>query len=106
MDEVFVPSKGGGHFEYYPAPEFEYAVNGRRMTSTRYSIAARDFQDIVKEKAEEILKAYPEGANVIVHVCPGDASFAFLATGLSRTRRSQYFAAIVGAVALAVFRIS
>lgn len=111
VEEIFVPMKNGGHYEHYPAPEFEYCTPGGRMTSNRYSIAPKDFRDIDPEEAERLLQPFPEGAEVNVRVCPTDPSLAILSTELSRTRRSQYLAAIVGGmlilgVAIMVFRMS
>lgn len=96
VEEIFVPTKGGGHFEHYPAPEFEYCTPSGLMTSNRYSIAPKDFRDIDSAKAEKLLRPFPDGAQVDVHVCPTDPSLAILSTELSRKRRSQYLAAIVG----------
>lgn len=103
VGEVAEPGKVAMYTHYYPVVEFEYATPRGRFTASGYGPAAADHRSLDRAEIEAVLARYPEGAEIQVYARPADHATAVLEPGISRTRRSQYLAAIVaGLLVIAV----
>lgn len=72
IGEVSVPMKYGGYIEYFPIVSFEYATTSGQFMSQRFTIIEKDFRHPQREKAEQLIQQYPQGASVEVYVNPSD----------------------------------
>jgi hypothetical protein len=89
-----------GYARYRPVVRFEAVVNGRRIRSARFSLHPEDFEGDQADEAENLLRPYPEGSEILVFRDPRPGRELVVRVDLSEKRINHYRTCIAGGYVL------